>query len=104
MAGTRILDETQGRWLADERRLLQELARRLARLDPTHDDVETLQQAIADLDDLFRLVIVGEFNAGKSAVINALLGGSVVEEGVTPTTAVINVLRYGEAPDEHLNG
>ncbi len=102
MNGSVILDEIQARWLADERRLLQTLSLQLARLDPTREDVGTLQQAIADLDDLFRLVIVGEFNAGKSAVINALLGSNVVEEGVTPTTAVINVLRYGEQPTERL--
>jgi small GTP-binding protein len=99
-----ILDDAQARWRAEERRLLQSLALQLAQLDPTREDVGTLQQAIADLDDLFRLVIVGEFNAGKSAVINALLGGTVVEEGVTPTTAVINVLRYGEQPTERMSG
>ncbi|HXG55035.1 MAG TPA: dynamin family protein, partial [Vicinamibacterales bacterium] len=42
------------------------------------------------------LVIVGEFNSGKSAFINALVGAKVAQEGVTPTTAQINVLQYGE--------
>ena len=41
-------------------------------------------------------MIVGEFNAGKSAFINALVGSKVAEEGVTPTTAQINILQYGE--------
>src|SRR4051812_35317440 len=41
------------------------------------------------------VVIVGEFNAGKSAFINALVGEPIVTEGVTPTTAQIQVLRYG---------
>ena len=40
--------------------------------------------------------MVGEFNSGKSAFINALLGRSILEEGVTPTTADIHVLTYGE--------
>jgi small GTP-binding protein len=39
---------------------------------------------------------VGEFNSGKSSLINALLGADVLPEGVTPTTASINLLRYGE--------
>jgi len=39
---------------------------------------------------------VGEFNSGKSAVINALLGQGVLEEGVTPTTTKIYLLHYGE--------
>ena len=50
------------------------------------------------LDELFLLVIVGEFNAGKSAFINALLGQTVLPEGVTPTTAQIQVVKYGDVP------
>ena len=49
--------------------------------------------------------MVGEFNAGKSAFINALAGQPVLREGVTPTTARIHVLKYGDAlahgTDEH---
>jgi small GTP-binding protein len=41
-------------------------------------------------------VVVGEFNSGKSAVINALLGQRVLEEGVIPTTTQIHQIRYGE--------
>lgn len=48
------------------------------------------------LDELFLLVIVGEFNSGKSAFINALLGHSLLQEGVTPTTAEIQLLKYGD--------
>jgi hypothetical protein len=42
-------------------------------------------------------VVVGEFNAGKSAVINALLGDRILDEGVTPTTSRIGLLRHGPA-------
>jgi len=55
----------------------------------------TLEWSISQLDDLFLLVMVGEFNAGKSAVINALLGEKLLKEGVTPTTSQINILRFG---------
>jgi small GTP-binding protein len=44
---------------------------------------------------LFLLVVVGEFNSGKSAFINALLGQQVLEEGVTPTTTRIHLLKHG---------
>ena len=44
------------------------------------------QRAAEQLTSLFLLVIVGEFNAGKSAFINALVGAEVMPEGVTPTT------------------
>ncbi len=55
-----------------------------------------LVDSIRQLDELFLLVIAGEFNSGKSAFINALLGQSLQPEGVTPTTDQIYLLRYGE--------
>jgi small GTP-binding protein len=57
--------------------------------------------AEAILDDLsaertrpLRLAVVGEFNAGKSTFINALLGAEVAPVGVLPTTAAIHRLRW----------
>ena len=61
------------------------------------EDRAALAASIRQLEELFLIVIVGEFNAGKSAFINALLGRPVVEEGVTPTTAQIQLLKYGNA-------
>jgi Dynamin family len=49
-------------------------------------------------------VIVGEFNADTSAFINALVGSRVAPEGVTSTTAQINVLQYGEVADRQVKG
>src|SRR5690606_37609378 len=43
------------------------------------------------------------FNAGKSAFVNALLGQRVFEEGVTPTTASIQLVRYGEVAGTELD-
>jgi ribosome biogenesis GTPase A len=37
------------------------------------------------------LVIVGEFNSGKSSFLNALLGKKYLKEGVTPTTNKISI-------------
>ncbi|MGZ3454336.1 MAG: dynamin family protein [Polyangiales bacterium] len=45
-----------------------------------------------------RIAIVGEFNAGKSTFVNALLGMDVAPTGILPTTAVPHVLRYGPEP------
>lgn len=44
------------------------------------------------------LVVLGEFNHGKSTVINALLGEEVLPMGVTPTTALITHLVHGDTP------
>lgn len=50
-------------------------------------------------EDRFHLVVVGEFNHGKSTFVNALLGEGVLPVGVTPTTAAIHHLRYAEQPE-----
>jgi small GTP-binding protein len=41
------------------------------------------------------VVVLGEFNHGKSTVVNALLGDEVLPMGITPTTAVITHLVHG---------
>ena len=50
-------------------------------------------------EDRFHLVVVGEFNHGKSTFVNALLGETVLPVGVTPTTAAIHHLKYSEKPE-----
>lgn len=45
------------------------------------------------------VAVMGEFNAGKSSFVNALCGAEVAPTGVTPTTATINVLRFGVTPE-----
>ncbi len=91
----RILTKRQEELLTDERRWLADLRVALARFDVTDEDQATLNLSIDQLDELFLLVVVGEFNSGKSAFINALLGQPVLEEGVTPTTTRIHLLKHG---------
>jgi small GTP-binding protein len=49
--------------------------------------------------DRFHLVVVGEFNHGKTTFVNALLGESALPVGVTPTTATIHHIRWAEKPE-----
>jgi len=98
----KILTSAQEEVLRDERRVLGRLRTALARFDATPEHQSALERSIEQLDELFLLVIVGEFNAGKSAFINALIGSRVVAEGVTPTTSQINVLQYGESIERHV--
>lgn len=100
----KILTHEQEQVLKRERDFLNDLRVELVNFGVSEDSLETLGQSIAQLDDLFLLVIVGEFNAGKSAVINALLGEKMLKEGVTPTTSKINILRYGEEIDRKVAG
>ncbi|MCW5848507.1 MAG: dynamin family protein [Anaerolineae bacterium] len=91
-----VLTERQGELWRDERRLLERLLSLLSRWETSADELAVLRQALAQLDELFLLVIAGEFNSGKTALINALLGERYLTEGVTPTTAEIHLLRYGD--------
>jgi small GTP-binding protein len=102
MALVKILSSEQDEVLKDERRVLARLRTALAKFDAAPEHQQALEKSIDQLDELFLLVIVGEFNSGKSAFINALAGSRVVAEGVTPTTAQINVLQYGEAGDRQV--
>ena len=83
---------------AAERATLAQLRDVLVRLAAAHESLDALGRSIQQLDELFLVVIVGEFNSGKSAFINALLGSRVLAEGVTPTTAQVNLLEYGAEP------
>jgi small GTP-binding protein len=47
-------------------------------------------------EDRFHLVVVGEFNHGKTTFVNALLGERVLPVGVTPTTTTIHHIRWAE--------
>jgi small GTP-binding protein len=98
----KILTDAQEELLKEERRVLGRLRDALVRFDAAPEHQEALEHSIAQLDELFLLVVIGEFNAGKSAFINALVGSRVLPEGVTPTTAQINVLEYGDTVDRHV--
>lgn len=93
----RILNRNQDELLAENRRLLADLQQALARFDASAEDQATVKRSALQLDELFLLVVAGEFNAGKSAFINALLGSRILEEGVTPTTTHVHVIKYGGA-------
>ncbi len=96
----RILDERREALVERERALLERFIGFLKDFGAPSDDVELVRRAHADLEELFLLVIVGEFNSGKSAFINALLDAEIAQEGVTPTTDRITVLRHAEEPVE----
>ncbi len=81
-----------------ERTLLTELKGLLAHMNTPTETITQLGELIEQLDALFLVVVVGEFNAGKSSVLNALFGEVIMEEGPIPTTAKINILSYGEEP------
>jgi small GTP-binding protein len=98
----KILSPAEDELLRDERKVLSRLKTALVKFDAAPEHHAALDKSIEQLDELFLLVIVGEFNSGKSAFINALVGSKVAQEGVTPTTAQINVLQYADTPSREV--
>ncbi len=64
------------------------------------DDVRT---AVERVDSILmrrpRLVVLGEENAGKTALVNALLGDAVLPEAAVANTRVVTVVRHAAVPD-----
>ena len=59
-------------------------------------ELHRLKQAIQQ--DVFSIVVLGEFSRGKSTFVNALMGEPLLPMDVLPETAVIQVLHYAEQP------
>ncbi|NSW87088.1 MAG: dynamin family protein [Syntrophobacteraceae bacterium] len=54
-----------------------------------HEIREKLQE------EIFNLVILGQFKRGKSTFINSLLGDNILPTAIVPLTSVVTILRYG---------
>ena len=91
-----LLNPQQEELLRQSRETLGRLRETLAETTAVPGDRKALADSISQLDELFLLVVAGEFNSGKSAFINALLGQALQKEGVTPTTDQIYRIKYGE--------
>lgn len=68
----KVIDDTQGHWC------------------------KTLDAVIDRTKEDFIVVVMGNFSAGKSTMINALIGKKVLPSYPMPTTAVMTELRYGD--------
>jgi len=92
-----VLTRQQGELVALERKLVLRVRDALQKSDGARADLDRLASLVHEMDELFLLVVVGEYNSGKSTFINALLGDEVFEMGDLPTTRAISILRYGNA-------
>ena len=86
-----VLTRQQGELVALERRLVLRVRDVLAQSDGARADLERLASLVNEMDELFLLVVVGEYNSGKSTFINALLGDEVFAMGDLPTTRAISI-------------
>lgn len=59
------------------------------------------------LDDISigsqKIMVVGEFNTGKSTLINALLGLELLPTKALPATAIVSQIRYGKDPKARIH-
>jgi small GTP-binding protein len=93
---SKILSPDQQKLLDKEVGILNNFVTVMKNFNALPKDVEDLQISIEQLKDMFLLVVVGEFNSGKSSFLNAMLGKKFLTEGVIPTTTHIDLLRYGK--------
>jgi len=78
--------------IADVAKFLEKIVE--SRRDLGHFVGETARAA-ANLETPLLVTVMGEFSSGKSSFVNAFIGADVAPTGITPTTATINVVRYG---------
>lgn len=74
---------------------LQNLRDLLSKEPRLKDFLPKVHDLLTTLDNPLSVAILGEFNAGKSTLVNAILGESVVPMGVLPTTAHPCIMGYG---------
>lgn len=94
-----IVDERLRPLIESEKQLLKGL-QELATAGGHTEDARRLSDILTGIDELFLLVIVGEFNSGKSSFINALFGQKARVEGPVPVDDRITIMHYGEEPSE----
>lgn len=70
-------------------------------MDSEAEDAQKLENLVAN--ETFKILVIGEFNVGKSTFINALIGTQVLPDKAVPATAFINVLKYGDEKKARLH-
>ena len=47
-------------------------------------------------NNVFNLVVLGQFKRGKTSLINALVGAEILPTAIVPLTSIATILKYGE--------
>jgi GTPase SAR1 family protein len=88
------------------RKKVADLAQRLAQIAEelgAPESAGSLRQAVSGMfEEVFSIVVVGEFSRGKSTVINALLGAQVLPKSPSETTAVLSHINFGNTKSYHV--
>jgi len=97
-----FLTKKQRKIIADEKSLLSSSSIFLSSINGDKGDLNLLKDTLAQLEEMFLVVVAGEYNSGKTAFINTLLGDSYLKTGITPTTDKITILKYGDSQKEQI--
>jgi hypothetical protein len=81
----------------DERVMFSKLFKSLVEIKSDDEVLKLVTDTQSRIDDLFLVVVVGEFNSGKSTFVNSLLGLKLLREGILPTTDSIYIIRSGNS-------
>ena len=89
-----------------EYELITGLLEVIPRIDGLEEaQVAQMRDALFHADHPYMMVFIGPFSAGKSSLIDALLGEhDLLPIGPTPTTDRISILRWGEEPSRNRSG
>jgi len=87
---------------------LNELSKLLAQQDRNNTQLEMLQERMERLNqDVFNLVVIGQYKRGKTTFINALLGANILPMAIVPLTSIVTIIQYGkeiQGKVEFING
>ena len=86
--------------LLDIIKLLQQLSQ-LLNLNHLIFIMENAEKRLQD--NKFSIAVVGEFNRGKSTLINALCGKEILPSDILPCSATLNRISYGDKPSATIN-
>ena len=97
-----LLTKKHQQIISDEKSILLDTLNLFSSIDSEKLDLELIKDTLTQLEEIFLIVIAGEYNSGKTAFINTLLGDSYLKTGITPTTDKITIIGYGETPYEQV--
>ncbi len=83
--------------IAEQIRLMRNFLEESGDQDGEADCIELMAKLA---EDRFTLAVMGQFNRGKSTLMNALIGRDLLPTGILPLTSVITTLKFG--PKERL--